>query len=131
APWPLERQVHGRNADKEEIMELLLSNDVWGGKVGVLPIVGMGGLGKTTLAQLVYNDGRWEEHDFALRAWVTVSTDFDVYKIMKIILDQVSPGNSRHNSEEPTAPQLALNEALKDKKFLIVLDDIWDEDYNS
>ncbi|PON74396.1 LRR domain containing protein [Parasponia andersonii] len=39
APWREERHVHGRNADKEEIMELLLSNDVWGGKIGVLPIV--------------------------------------------------------------------------------------------
>ncbi|PON31369.1 NB-ARC domain containing protein, partial [Parasponia andersonii] len=130
APWPHERQVHGRNADKEKIMELLLSNDVWGGKIGVLPIVGMGGLGKTTLAQLVYGDSRLKEHHFELIAWVTVSTDFDIFRIMKIILKQVSPG-SRHDSEEPTASQLALNEALKDKKFLIVLNDIWDEDYNS
>ena len=130
APWPQEHQVHGRNADKEEIMELLLFNDVWGSNIGVLPIVGMGGLGKTTLAQLVYDDSRWKEHAFALKAWVTVSTDFDIFRIMKVILKQVSPC-SRHDNEEPTTCQLALNEALKDKKFLIVLDDIWDEDYNN
>ena len=56
--WLEERQVHGRYADKEKIMELMLF-----GNIGVLPIVGMGGLGKTTLAQLVYEDERWKEHD--------------------------------------------------------------------
>ncbi|XP_062115654.1 putative disease resistance RPP13-like protein 1 isoform X2 [Humulus lupulus] len=130
-PWPEKNQVHGRDDDKDKIIELLLSNNIWGSKIGVLPIVGMGGLGKTTLAQLIYDDNRFEEQGFQYKAWVTVSTDFDAFRIMRIILQQINPSGRDDYFDEPTILQRSLNEALKGKKFLIVLDDVWDEDYNN
>ncbi|KAL5202740.1 hypothetical protein ABZP36_013692 [Zizania latifolia] len=86
--------VFGREEDKEIIVNMLLtpnnSNHV---NLSVLPIVGMGGLGKTTLTQLVYNDARVKEY-FQLRVWVCVSEDFDVMKLTKETIDSVASGLS-------------------------------------
>ncbi|KAB1211944.1 putative disease resistance RPP13-like protein 1 [Morella rubra] len=89
----------------------------------------MGGLGKTTLAQLVYDDNRVEEH-FGLKAWVCISNDFDVLKITKTISERV--GLSTHgDSKDLDLLQVALKQKLMEKKFLIVLDDIWNENYDA
>jgi polynucleotide 5'-kinase involved in rRNA processing len=59
--------VFGREADREEIVRLVLSDSGHNScNVCVIPVVGMGGLGKTTLTQIVYNDERVKEH-FQLR----------------------------------------------------------------
>ncbi|PON74273.1 NB-ARC domain, LRR domain containing protein, partial [Parasponia andersonii] len=122
-----ESDIYGRDADKEAIIELLFSDDASGDKLFVIPIVGMGGIGKTTLAQLVYNDERVNNR-FDTKAWVTVGDDkIDCMKVMKIILEQVT--NSRGcKIEEQYVLQDKLEKALIGKKFLFVIDDVWDED---
>ncbi|KAB1227604.1 putative disease resistance RPP13-like protein 1 [Morella rubra] len=84
-----ESGIFGRDDDKEEIIKGLLSEDKSGNEVGVIAIVGMGGMGKTTLAQRVYNDERVKKH-FDLEAWVCVSEDFDLFKVTKTILEAVT-----------------------------------------
>ena len=77
-----ESGVYGRDGNKKEIMEMLLSDNAICNEIGVISIVGMGGIGKTTLAQLVYNDERVKKH-FDLEAWVCVSEEFDLLQITK------------------------------------------------
>ncbi|KAJ0483703.1 putative P-loop containing nucleoside triphosphate hydrolase [Helianthus annuus] len=90
----------------------------------VLPIVGIGGVGKTTLARVLYNDPHVKGH-FKLKAWVCVSDDFDIFKISKIIFQVVS--GERKEFEDLNQLQMDLIKQLQDKGFLLVLDDVWHE----
>ncbi|KAL4601013.1 hypothetical protein ACB092_11G241300 [Castanea dentata] len=83
--------VIGRENDKRAIIGILLDSNVEE-NVSILPIVGIGGLGKTTLAQLVFNDEKIKKH-FDQKFWVCVSDDFEVRviveKIIILVLDDV------------------------------------------
>ncbi|XP_030939918.1 putative disease resistance RPP13-like protein 1 [Quercus lobata] len=108
--WPTtslveESSVYGRDDDKDAIIKLLLSNDRSGDSISVIPIVGMGGVGKTTLAQLVYN-----------KKLVT-----DVFEVSMV--------SSTGDSDNLDLLQVRLNKSLMGRKFLIVLDDVWSENY--
>nr|BAJ86086.1 predicted protein [Hordeum vulgare subsp. vulgare] len=99
--------------------------------VSVLPIVGPGGIGKTTFTTHLYNHARTDEH-FQVKVWVCVSTDFDVLKLTREILGCITAtqgGGSNSNIANETTNldqlQRSIAERLKSKRFLIVLDDIW------
>ncbi|XP_052876709.1 putative disease resistance RPP13-like protein 1 [Gossypium arboreum] len=87
----------------------------------------MGGIGKTTLAQLVYNDASIQHH-FHLKAWACVSDYFDVLRITKEILQSITSVSC--NDNDLNIVQEKLQKELSGKKFLIVLDDVWNENYH-
>ncbi|KAL7234985.1 hypothetical protein ACSBR1_018459 [Camellia fascicularis] len=118
-----EPHIHGRDEDIKQIIELLLGDAPTGKFFDVIPIVGMGGIGKTTLAQHIYNDDRLENH-FNLKAWVCVSDDFEVMRITKAILESFTHGSC--NLSNLNEVQVQLSKTLAGKKFLLVLDDVWD-----
>ncbi|CAN6209486.1 unnamed protein product [Urochloa humidicola] len=84
----------------------------------ILPIVGMGGLGKTTLAQLVYNDPKIQKH-FQLRLWVYVSGEFNINSLADKIVKENGCGASGSSALD------RLQNAVSGKRYLLVLDDVW------
>ncbi|XP_027336890.1 putative disease resistance protein RGA1 [Abrus precatorius] len=119
----LESDIIGRDDSKKEIISLL-KQPCENRKVSVIAVVGLGGLGKTTLAQLVYNDLEAQGF-FEKQMWVCVSDNFDVKTILKKILESITDCQRQDQSLEKMQRELHTN--LRGKKYLLVLDDIWNE----
>ncbi|XP_039169778.1 disease resistance protein RGA2-like [Eucalyptus grandis] len=115
--------VVGRESDKQKIIEILMQPN--GKNLSVIPIVGIGGIGKTALAKLVYNDDRVKEQ-FKSRLWVCVPEDFDFKKTIDGIIKDAT-GQSLSNLDIQQSRTI-LRDTIKDKKFLLVLDDVWSND---
>ncbi|KAK2440223.1 putative disease resistance RPP13 protein [Trifolium repens] len=118
----------GRKDEIETIMKMLLSQrDTTGNNIGVVAILGMGGLGKTTLAQLLYNDKEVQQY-FDMKAWVCVSEDFDTMRVTKSLLESITSKTSESNNLDIL--RVELKKISREKRFLFVLDDLWNENYN-
>ncbi|XP_047307587.1 putative disease resistance protein RGA3 [Impatiens glandulifera] len=114
-------QVYGRDKEKKQIIDIMVntSSVSVAKKLSVLPIVGIGGLGKTTLAQTVFNDEEITKH-FETKIWVCVSDEFDIKFVMKAILEEKAEACSEELQKK-------VREKLSGKRYLIVLDDVWNE----
>ncbi|XP_076911260.1 putative disease resistance RPP13-like protein 1 [Bidens hawaiensis] len=123
-----ESKIIGREGDKEALLGKLLGGEASSSKnVNVVCIVGMGGIGKTTLAQLLYNDKKVKDR-FELKAWICVSDEFHVFTISKVIFKDI--GGDDRKFETLNQLQVALIEKLSKKRFLFVLDDVWNDNFN-
>lgn len=122
-----ETQFFGREKEEEQILELLTGEAKNGNTtLSIVPIVGMGGIGKTTLAQRLYNDAKVSSY-FEKRAWVCVSDVFNVLEITKTILRSITEVSNE--GEDLNRLQVKLKDSLSGKKFLVVLDDVWNKKY--
>ncbi|CAL5379414.1 unnamed protein product [Camellia sinensis] len=117
-----EPHIHGRDEDIKQIIGLLLGDAPIAKKFDVIPIVGMGGIGKTTLAQHIYDHDKVEKH-FNMKAWVCVSVDFDILGTTKAILESFT--HRPCDLGKLNEVQVQLRDTLAEKKFLLVLDDVW------
>lgn len=114
--------VCARNAAEDQIMNLVLSSPEKD-KVDVIAIVGMGGLGKTTLAKFVYHHPD-VEGKFMMRSWACVSDRFDLAHVTRSILEDLTE-RPAPGFRSLAGLQQYLKKKLRRKRFLIVLDDVW------
>ncbi|KRG95185.1 hypothetical protein GLYMA_19G135500v4 [Glycine max] len=126
--------VIGREHDKEKIIELLMPQNPNDDdkSLSVNPIVGIGGLGKTTLAKFVFNDKRIDKC-FTLKMWVCVSDDFDINQLIIKIINSANVADAplpqqNLNMVDLELLQNQLRNILAGQKFLLVLDDVWNDD---
>ncbi|XP_074582258.1 disease resistance protein RGA2-like [Curcuma longa] len=127
--------VIGRESEKNKIVDMLTEEEddddddddesINHGTLKVIAIVGMGGLGKTTLAQHVFNDEKVKAHFASSRMWTVVGVEFDPTNIMKSVLELAT--DAPVNISQIDLVRQNLEKALSGKKFLLVLDDVWNE----
>ncbi|XP_031276231.1 putative disease resistance protein RGA3 [Pistacia vera] len=120
--------VHGREADKEELLNKLLNESSQEPAISIVSIVGMGGIGKTTLARLVFDSDKVKTH-FDKKIWVCVSKPFDEIRIAKAILESLGGDPSKLGELETILQHLSQD--LDKNKFFLVLDDVWTEDFKN
>ncbi|XP_057770030.1 putative late blight resistance protein homolog R1B-23 [Salvia miltiorrhiza] len=94
----------------------------------VIPITGMGGIGKTTLAKTVYSKPIIE-HRFDIRAWATISQQYNTREILCELVSQATKQYKEQLSERSEDELgLELYQYLSGRRFLIVMDDMWSID---
>jgi Cdc6-like AAA superfamily ATPase len=117
--------VYGRDAEREKIIGLLISGE--SSDLNVLPVIGIGGVGKTTLARFVYRDQRIRYH-FDLQIWVCVSTNFNEVRLTLEILEHVCENKQEYeNISNFNVLQEILFKNIRNKRLLLVLDDMWED----
>ncbi|KAL1538214.1 putative disease resistance protein RGA1 [Salvia divinorum] len=119
------KKVYGSDIKmkKNEIVSKLMLDAA---NIQILSIVGSGGLGKTTLAQLIFNDPQFDE-DW-LKIWVCVSDPFVVAVVAKDIVKSVGKETIPPDADQLELILQKLKASVSGKKFLLVLDDVWTED---
>ncbi|CDP21274.1 unnamed protein product [Coffea canephora] len=112
----------GRADDESNIVKILLSLSEK--VVSVLPIVGMGGLGKTTLAKSIYNNKQIDEH-FDIKIWVCVSKKVPIEELFRLILVHLTGDKVEVDVRDVIVGK--IGNQLGGKKYFLVLDDVWDD----
>ncbi|XP_050241564.1 putative disease resistance protein RGA3 isoform X2 [Quercus robur] len=115
-------EIEGMGDHVLKIVDLMLSTT--SEQLSVIPIVGMPGLGKTTLAKLVYNH-ELVQRNFDKKIWICVSNDFDDKKILGAILESLTKNPC--TLQQKDAIFECLREELQEKRYLLVLDDVWND----
>jgi disease resistance protein RPM1 len=133
-----EAQLVGLDKPKKKLMELIgifeepKEHESSNTGPRVVSLVGMGGIGKTTLTKKVF-DSKDLSAMFGTRAWITVSQSFDQKAILKEMMRQPFGAESLnklledHQGQQILEVHLAdyISKRLKETRYLIVLDDVW------
>ncbi|XP_019177084.1 PREDICTED: putative late blight resistance protein homolog R1A-4 [Ipomoea nil] len=117
------RMVVGLSYDHMDIVDRLIRGFY---ELTVIPIVGMNGIGKTTLAISVYNDPKVTSY-FDVRGWVTMSGEYNNSQMLHDLLCTLAEGDENEKGSIPDDDVAAgqVYNFLRGKRYLIVLDNLW------
>uniref|UniRef100_A0A8I6W8W4 AAA+ ATPase domain-containing protein n=2 Tax=Hordeum vulgare subsp. vulgare TaxID=112509 RepID=A0A8I6W8W4_HORVV len=120
-PQSAEPKLYGRDRVINSIVHDITEGQCCDMGITVLPVIGPGGMGKTTLIQHIYNNQQVQNH-FPVRIWICVSFNFNLGKVLEQIKRYTT---SVEGENECVRPEELVEHRLKHQRFLLVLDDIW------
>uniref|UniRef100_A0A8I6WZG2 AAA+ ATPase domain-containing protein n=1 Tax=Hordeum vulgare subsp. vulgare TaxID=112509 RepID=A0A8I6WZG2_HORVV len=116
-----EPKLYGRDCVMNSIIHDITKGQDRDKSLTVLPVVGPGGIGKTTLMQHIYHNQQVQNH-FPVKFWICVSLNFNLEKV----LEQIETSTPKvENERKGSTTEELIEQRLKSKRFLLVLDDIW------
>ncbi|GAB2230406.1 hypothetical protein Droror1_Dr00014670 [Drosera rotundifolia] len=119
-------EVVGIDGPQRDLVSLLRLKDEEARR-SVISIVGMGGLGKSTLVKRVYDDEAVRKNFYPHRAWISVSQCYERVELYRNVLKQFSQKNPvETDTKDEESLAIALKNSLKQKRYMIVFDDVWD-----
>ncbi|KMT00210.1 hypothetical protein BVRB_1g020250 [Beta vulgaris subsp. vulgaris] len=116
----------GRKLDKEKLLPMLLNPTAKEGLLSIVAIIGIGGVGKTTLARRLYEDQKVNEHFRKKKMWICVSEDFNVERLLKEMVESLT-STTKCDLANTDAIIKKLQGELKGERYLLVLDDVWNK----
>ncbi|XP_057763769.1 putative late blight resistance protein homolog R1B-16 [Salvia miltiorrhiza] len=119
---PQQSSMVGAEDVKLQMMDKLTSDRL---HLQIIPIVGMGGSGKTTLARSIYEERLIKDH-FDIRAWATISQEYVIRDIFARFLRQLNIEVDDDLSEDELGGKLYRH--LYGRRYLIIMDDMWSID---
>ncbi|XP_057763658.1 late blight resistance protein R1-A-like [Salvia miltiorrhiza] len=119
---PQQSSMVGADDVKLQMMDKLTSDSL---HLQIIPIVGMGGSGKTTLARTVYEERLIKEH-FDICAWATISQEYVIREIFAAVLRQLNIKVDDDLNEHELGEKLYKH--LYGRRYLIIMDDMWSID---
>ncbi|KAJ0976397.1 hypothetical protein J5N97_018362 [Dioscorea zingiberensis] len=130
---PNEKKIYGRYYETKKLIRVLkLEKPNINGNISIVPILGMGGIGKTRLAQFAFNNPEIENY-FDKKVWVFVSDHFDLFRITKEIAESLSIDDATPKFPYDTTSldllESKIKSCLREKTFLLVLDDVWSDEW--
>ncbi|PSS24917.1 Disease resistance protein [Actinidia chinensis var. chinensis] len=128
-----EAEVVGIESPRNELISWLVEGSP---KRGVISVVGMGGIGKTTLAKIVYDHPRVTKH-FNCHAWISVSETYKMEELLKTMIKKFYQKKKKQNESadgnndkmDVTSLIEKLRHHLEGKRYVVVFDDVWDSQF--
>jgi len=124
-----EDEVVGIESTRDELISWLVGGV---SKRSVISVVGMGGIGKTTLTKKVYENESVKEH-FDCSVWITVSQSYNVSKILMSMIKQIYQAKETVPEQVDMTDQITLisqlRKCLQQKRYVVVFDDVWKTEF--
>ncbi|XP_059438963.1 disease resistance protein RPM1-like isoform X2 [Corylus avellana] len=124
-----EDEVVGIESTRDELVSWMVGGE---SKRSVISVVGMGGIGKTTLAKKVYENELVKGH-FDCRVWITVSQSYNVQKILMSMSKQIYQAKETAPRQIDMTDEIVLisqlRKCLQQKRYVVVFDDVWKTEF--
>jgi hypothetical protein len=108
--------------DTRELVQVLITDDYNNHSIKVVSIIGIGGMGKTTLAQKIFNDPTVQEH-FKTKIWLSITQQFHAIELLRTTIENA--GGEHGGRQDKSTLTDTLIDTLSTGRFLLVMDDVW------